>query len=337
MKFEPIALERARGQILGHNIYGDSGRRILRKGRALSAADVAALAELGRRSVYVARLEAGDVGENEAALRVAEAAAGEGLRLSRARTGRVNFYAACRGLLRIDLERLGQLNILDGVALATLPRHSAVAAGKMAATLKVVPYALPAATVGEAEAIGPVFRLSELVPRRAGLILSGSPAARERIERSFRTALAQRLEAWGAVLDAVVFVSLDDEGGEERLAAAIGDFSGRGIDLLILAGETAIMDPDDVAPRAVERAGGTVECYGAPVDPGNLLLLAYRGDLPIVGAPGCARSPKTNIVDLVLPRLLAGDRLTRADVAALGHGGLLEDVPERPQPRSWLT
>lgn len=133
------------------------------------------------------------------------------------------------------------------------------------------------------------------------------------------------------------FVSLDDEAGEERLAAAIGTLLGRGLDLLILAGETAIMDRHDVAPRAIERAGGEVECYGAPVDPGNLLLVAYRGAVPILGAPGCARSPKTNIVDLVLPRLLVGDRVTAADVAALGHGGLLEDVPERPQPRSWLT
>ena len=153
----------------------------------------------------------------------------------------------------------------------------------------------------------------------------------------FRNALAPRLNALGAAIGDVDFTSLDDEAGEERLAETIAQQLDDGADLLILAGETAIMDRHDVAPRAVERAGGEVECFGAPVDPGNLLLLAYRGGKPIVGAPGCARSPKANIVDLVLPRLLAGDRLTRDDVAEFGYGGLLEDVPERPLPRSWIT
>jgi molybdenum cofactor cytidylyltransferase len=111
----------------------------------------------------------------------------------------------------------------------------------------------------------------------------------------------------------------------------------RGLELIVLAGETAIMDRHDLLPRAVERAGGSVECVGAPVDPGHLLMLAYLDETPVVGAPGCARSRKTNIVDWVLPRLLAGERLTRPDIIALGHGGLLEDVPERPTRRDDLT
>jgi molybdenum cofactor cytidylyltransferase len=103
--------------------------------------------------------------------------------------------------------------------------------------------------------------------------------------------------------------------------------------MIVLAGETAIMDSHDIVPRAVVRAGGHIESVGAPVDPGNLLMLAYIDDVPIVGAPGCARSRKVNIVDWILPRLLAGDRLTRRDIVALGHGGLLQDVPERGMPR----
>jgi molybdenum cofactor cytidylyltransferase len=348
MKFERVGLEQAPGSVLGHNIYDAAGRRVLRKGKALAGGDVETLAGLGRRSVYVARLEDGDVEEDEAARRLAAAAAGAGLRRSPARTGRVNLYADVRGVLRLHRRRLERLNVLPGVALAVLPESSAVPEGKMVATLKIIPYALPEATVRRGEAIAgdddagahrsaDILHLSELEPRRAGLILSGSPSARERVERGFRTALDARLGALGARLEAVDFVSLDDEAGEERLTVAVGTLLDRGLDLLILAGETAIMDRCDVAPRAIERAGGTIECYGAPVDPGNLLLLAYRGAVPILGAPGCVRSPKTNIVDLVLPRLLVGDRVTAADVAALGHGGLLEDVPERPQPRSWLT
>ncbi len=338
MKFETVAVERSAGLILGHNVTGENGRRVLRKGRELTESDVAALAGLGRRSVWVARLEPGDVEENAAAERIAGAAAGAGLRLSRPSTGRVNLYARTLGLLRVDRRRLLRLNLSDGVTLASLRHHAVAPEGKMVATLKVIPYALPEPAVrGAEETAAGLLRLTALPPRRVGLILSGSPSAEGRIVRGFRDALSPRLSALGAVLGEVDFVSLDDEAGEERLAAAIGRQLDAGAELLILAGETAIMDRHDVAPRAVRRAGGEVECFGAPVDPGNLLLLAYRGGVPIAGAPGCARSPKRNIVDLVLPRLLAGDRLSRADVAELGHGGLLEDVPERPLPRSWIT
>ena len=127
---------------------------------------------------------------------------------------------------------------------------------------------------------------------------------------------------------------LEEESGEAALARAIAEEVGRDAGLVLLAGETAIVDRQDIAPRAIERAGGTIEAFGAPVDPGNLLLLAYVGSVPIVGAPGCARSRKANVVDELLPRLLAGERVGRRDLAAFGAGGLLEDVPERPMPRT---
>ena len=138
-------------------------------------------------------------------------------------------------------------------------------------------------------------------------------------------------------IERVDYIPLEDESGERQLADIIQAYIAGGIEMVILAGETAIMDRYDIAPRAVERAGGEVTCFGAPVDPGNLLMLGYLGEASIVGAPGCVRSPKTNIIGLVLPRLLAGDRLTQADIVALAHGGLLEDVPERPLPRSHLS
>ncbi len=338
MKFEAVPIENARGLILGHNVIGDSGRRVLRKGKELTDDDLARLEDLCRRTVYVAQLEAGDVKENDAATRLARAASKDSLRLSRARTGRVNLYAQNLGLLRIDLERLERLNACEGVTLATLPVHSVVRQGKMAATLKIIPYALTESQMGAAQiAAEKLLGFSRLMPRRVGLILSGSPSSRERVVRGFREALGERLEMLRARLGDVDFISLDDEEGEARLSRAIEHQLTGGAEMLLLAGETAIMDRHDITPRAVERAGGRVECYGAPVDPGNLLLLAYHGTVPIVGAPGCSRSPKTNIVDLILPRLLAGDLLTRHDIARLGHGGLLEDVPERPLPRSWIT
>jgi molybdenum cofactor cytidylyltransferase len=150
----------------------------------------------------------------------------------------------------------------------------------------------------------------------------------------FDAPLRRRVEDLGSTLEQVGFVTLEDEAGEAALAQALGRFVAGGCELILLAGETAIVDRHDIAPRAIERAGGEVACFGAPVDPGNLLLIAYLGPVPILAAPGCARSRKENVVDRVLPRLLAGERLTSAEVVTLGHGGLLEDVPERPMPRS---
>ena len=337
MKFGAIAIEQAVGHILGHNIAGPTGKRVLRKGRVLQAKDVAKLREIGRKSVYVAQFEDGDIDENESANRIARAAAvGDHLRFSKAATGRVNIYAETLGLLRVDYQSLFAINRLDGVTLAALPTHSAVQTGKMVATVKIIPYALPANIVQMAVDFGRFLHLSPFTQKSVKLILSGFPTARERIVRSFDNALRPRIAALGSTLDQVHFVPLEDEADEIKLATLIEQEAGN-CDLLLLAGETAIMDRYDIAPRAVERAGGTIESLGAPVDPGNLLMLAYHGDTPIVGAPGCSRSPKDNIIDLILPRLLAGDRLTRDDIIAFAIGGLLEDVPERPLPRSRLT
>ena len=336
MKFGPVPLAHAAGKVLGHNIAGADGKRLLRKGRPLTPSDVAALAALGRQSVYVAELEPGDVNENDAARRVARALAGDGLKLPGAASGRANALAARLGILRVDAARLARLNTGDGLTVATLAAHTPVRLGQIVATVKVIPFAVPETTLSTAEAIaaedGPLLRVDALPARVVSLVFSGSPALRERLTADFAP-LTERLEALGARIASVDFVPLEDETGEAQLARLLGQRHDEGSDLIVLAGETAIMDQHDIVPRAVARAGGHVEALGAPVDPGNLLMVAYLGAAAVVGAPGCARSRKVNIVDWVLPRLLAGDRLTRADINALGHGGLLEEAPERPMPR----
>lgn len=339
MKFGPVPLQAAAGLILGHNIAGLDGRRALRKGRALSALDVAQLTALGRSTVYVAEMAADDVAEDAAARRVAAAVAGSNLRCSGAASGRVNLAASVRGVLRVDAGRLLQVNALPGITVATLASHSPVQARQLAATVKIVPFAIPDALVRACEEVAaaePLLWLDAIPARRAAIILSGSAPASARIIADFEPALRGRLEALGATVNGVHFVALEDEGGEAALAAMLRQQLDAGCEIILLAGETAIMDRADIAPRAVERAGGSIACFGVPVDPGNLLMLAYVGSVPVLGAPGCARSRKANIVDWVLPRLLAGDRITLAELAALGHGGLLEEIPERPAPRIQL-
>lgn len=343
MRFESVPVAEAVGAVLGHNVANGDGGRLLRKGTPLEVAHIESLIAAGRATVWVARLEDGDVDEDQAAARIAAAAVSErsGIRLSRARTGRVNLFAERSGVLRIDVEGLSRLNDLEGITLATLSCHQAVTTGKMVGTLKIIPYALAEPTVAAAERVAlapsPLAAVAAPVIARVGLVLSGSPAARDRVEPGFRQALGARLATFGASIERIDFVDLDTDRAVERLAAALDHHRRAGLELVILAGETAIMDAQDIAPRAVEAAGGEVAAFGAPVDPGNLLMLAYLDAIPVLGAPGCARSAKANVVDRVLPRLLVGDRLGRSDIVALGHGGLLEDVPERRMPRSWVT
>jgi hypothetical protein len=352
MKFEPVPLSEAKGKILGHNIAGIDGRRLLRKGKPLTDEDLESLRELGRKSVYVAQMEEDDVGENTAARRIAEAICGPGLSMSGGSVGRANLLSNEMGLLRVDVERLAQINEYSGITLATLKTHSPVRERQIVATVKIIPYAVPDSVVSAVEAIASpvrgapvskeadwasggrsVVRVDALSPRSVGMILSGSTSIRQRLVSDFAP-LRERIEKLGSSITRTDFVALDDEADEAALADMLKGQLASGIRLILFAGETAIMDPHDIVPRAVERAGGQVESVGAPVDPGNLLMLAYLDDVPVVGAPGCARSKKINIVDWILPRLLVGDRLTRRDIIALGHGGLLQDVPERGMPRN---
>lgn len=337
VSFGPMPVSEAVGKILGHNVAGADGRRALRKGRVLTEADVALLGTLGRSIVYVARPGVDDVDEDSAALRIAQAVRGENLVVSSPNVGRVNVTSQVLGVLRVDAARLARLNDGDGVTVATLRHNCVVRPGQLTATVKVVPFVLPSATLVAAENTGseggPLLCVDPLPRRTVGVVLSGSEASRERVVADFTPPLSARVEALGSALATVEFIPLEDPSGEAALAAALKRQVATGASLIILAGETAIVDRHDVAPRAIEGAGGLIESYGAPVDPGNLLLLGYLGDVPIVGAPGCARSRNENVVDWVLPRLLAGDRISRAEIVGMGHGGLLEEAPERPMPR----
>ena len=341
MKFIEVRVEEAQGLVLAHNVTDGDGRRILRKGKRLDAADIERLVTSGRKTIHAARLDADDVDENEAALQITRAVISGPLRLSGPSTGRVNVYAEVLGVVQVEVERLVELNSCEGVTLSVVRSGTVARPGRMVGTTKILPYALSQAIVDQATSVGRDAVPLELTPlpaTRASLVVTSSAANQDKIVRGFESALGERLLALNSKLERVEHVPVGDD-TQDRLKDRIIELrrdSRSPPDLLILAGETAIQDRHDIAPSALEDAGGTVHCFGAPVDPGNLLMLGELDGIPVLGAPGCARSPKANIVDLVLPRLLVGEKLTHRDIIELGHGGLLDDVPERPLPRSQI-
>jgi hypothetical protein len=230
-------------------------------------------------------------------------------------------------VLEVDAAALLAVNEVDGLTVATLPGHTLVRARRRVATIKVIPFAVAEEALAMAEerarAVGPLVALRPLRPMAVGVVLVGSEAARKRIERGVYPAIEGRVSELGSRVTGVRYVPPD----EQAVAAALRSLRDGGGELLIVAGETSIMDRDDVTPQGIRLAGGRVEHYGAPVEPGNLLLLAYIEEreafTPVLGAPGCVRSRDTNIVDLLLPRLLTGERVSRRDIVVLGYGGLL--------------
>lgn len=329
MRLELRRLDAAVGHILSHNLADASGRKLFAKGRVLRVEDLPQLAALGLQAVRVAVLQPDDVHEDEAARRLAAAVRGGGVSASAAHAGRVNLRAERVGPLEVDATALLTINQIDGLTVATLADHSLVQPGRPLATIKIIPFAVPEAELARAEAAGHatggVLRVRELCVRSVGVVLVSSPAARGRVERGVYPAIESRVRELGATVLGPRSVSPD----EREVAAAIVEQQAGGAELIIVAGETSVVDIDDVTPRALRLAGGRVEHYGAPVEPGNLLLLGYlerllAAPLPVLGAPGCVRSRDTNIVDLLLPRLMAGEHVRRHDIVALGHGGLLE-------------
>ncbi|MCB0078447.1 MAG: hypothetical protein KDD73_13615 [Anaerolineales bacterium] len=324
MEIRTLPLDEAHGHILLHNVADEVGRKRVKKGVPLSEKELTFLRDLGHQQVEVAVLDADDLREDEAAQRIAAALIGTEARwrATRAVAGRINLHCDGPAVLYLDEERLRQLNALRGVTLATRAAHTPLGtalATTQAATLKVIPYALPRPIVEEAaqRAVG-LLRLRPLRQQRVALLLAAEVATADKLLRQFAAPMEMRLQRYGSALAATESVA--------PAVAAIAEAAARLLathDALIVAGQTSIMDIDDRPLRALRQIGVQIALHGAPVEPGNLLALGYRGDQWIMGAPGCARSPAHNVVDLVLPRLLAGEQLGAAEVAALGLGGLL--------------
>ncbi|MFO1036557.1 MAG: molybdopterin-binding/glycosyltransferase family 2 protein [Geminicoccaceae bacterium] len=334
MEFGAVAIGEALGAVLAHAVTGPGVA--FKKGRNVSAADIDRMREAGIATVVAARLGPDDVGEDEAAARLAQALAGPEVSVDRAFTGRVNLFAKARGVLVVDRERIDAVNGIDeSVTVATLPAWAAVSPEEMLATVKIIPFAAPAEVLERCLlAVGnrPLVQVAPFRPFRARLIQTVLPGTSAKMLDKTVRITADRVEA----LDGTLLGETRCPHETEPLTAAIAE-AAPSADMLLVVGASAITDRADVIPAAIEAAGGRVEHFGMPVDPGNLLLLAHRDGRPILGLPGCARSPKLNGFDWVMQRLAAGVPVTRHDIQAMGVGGLLMEIPNRPQPRAGQT
>ena len=330
MFFGSVALAEAEGAILAHSAPLTGGTA--KKGTVIDTALLARLQQAGLDTVTVARLEPGDVDEDSAAARLAAALvpdpAQAHLVVGQAFTGRVNLNAAGPGVAQVDADAVAALNAIDpSITLATLPPLTRVGPRTLVGTVKIISYGVDEARLQAAcDAARAAVCVQPVVLRSAGLVLTEVPGQKSSLSEKGAAAMEGRLRAMGMELAGVETVPHETD----ALAAALRRLPGE--IALILTG-SATSDLHDVGPQAVRVAGGSVNRFGMPVDPGNLLFVGSLDARAVVGLPGCARSPALNGADWVLERLACGIAVGDAEIAAMGVGGLLKEIPLRPQPR----
>jgi len=330
MKFGAVAPKDAVGAIAVHTIR--HGALVLKKGTLIGAAEAAALEAAGINDIVVARLEAGDVSEDAAAAEIAAAIGGDGVHVDRAFTGRANLFARTPGVLVVDKDAIDRINRVDeAITVATLSAYKPVVPGEMIATVKIIPFAVADAArdLAMAAAKKPLVSIAPYRVRKVGVVSTLLPGLSPKVIEKTLKITAERLAPANATIIAERRVPHE----RAALARALGEVLKQGAELVIVFGASAIADRRDVIPAALEAVGGRIQHFGMPVDPGNLLLIGTAQGHPVLGAPGCARSPKENGFDWVLMRLLAGLPVPREDITGMGVGGLLMEIVTRPQPR----
>lgn len=327
-----ISLEQSVGTTLAHDITeirpGEFKGPAFRKGHTVCQEDLCHLQRLGKNHLYVIDLEADEIHENQAAAILAGALAGPNVVWeNQPREGKINLLAAIDGLLQVDSTTLAAFNMVDEVMCATLHNHTLVKKGQLVAGTRAIPLVMKRAPIDRAAAIartnGAVLSVKPLRSARVGLVITGNEVYHGLIEDRFGDILERKISALGSRVTAVD----KTPDSAERIAQAIRSQLQRGCDLLLLTGGMSV-DPDDVTRHGIKQAGAGAIHYGAAVLPGAMFLAATIGDVPLLGVPGCALHHKVTALDLLLPRVLAGETIGKADLAFLGHGGLCQDCPE---------
>ncbi len=325
MKMNQLETEKAVGRLLCHDITkiekGIYKGALYKKGHRISGDDVEKLLNLGKKHIYVLELEDGDLHEDDAGLRIASALAGPGLTISKPSEGRVNLLAREAGLFKIDVTRLFRINCITDVVVSTLHDNSPVNRNDLLVGAKVIPLVVNDSTVSEVERICseglPPARVLPYLSFKVGSVITGREVYEGRIKDGFAPILKEKLSNFD--LEAPLVRYCNDDAGQ--ITAEIQDLINRGCEMIIVTGGMSV-DPDDVSPTGIKNTGAEIIKYGAPALPGAMFMLAYKGDIPLIGLPACGMYFKNTVLDIILPRIMAGQKVSASEIAALGHGGL---------------
>ncbi|HEY3425459.1 MAG TPA: molybdopterin-binding protein [Negativicutes bacterium] len=330
-----VPVYEAEGMVLCHDIteiiQGKVKGRAFKKGHIVRHDDIGKLLNIGKEHLYVWEINQNVLHENDAATKIAEAVAGPGIQLASPSEGKVELRAEITGLLKINTQALEKINVMEDIAVVTLHSNQIVPAGKTVAGCKIIPLVIENNKITKMERICknvyPLIEIKALRPLKIGIIITGSEVYYGRIQDKFGPVLHRKFAAWGSEIINRIFVPDD----VEMISAAIHQLLDEGAELIATTGGMAV-DPDDVTPKGIREAGGRIVSYGAPILPGSLFMLAYFGDIPVLGLPGCVMYHKNTIFDLIAPRILAGEVITRQDIARLAHGGLCAGCEECRYP-----
>jgi molybdenum cofactor synthesis domain-containing protein len=318
-----IRTQEAVGAILYHDITqiipGKSKGRAFKKGHIIREEDIPVLLSLGKDNIYVWEKTEGMLHENDAATRLMNLTAGEGLVFSEIKEGKIDFIAEAEGLLKVDKDALLKLNSLGEMVLVTLHNNMTVKKGQKVAGTRVIPLMIEEEKIVKAEEIikDKIVKVIPIKPKKVGIVTTGNEVFYGRIQDAFGPVIKRKVEEFGCEVLGQVFMPDD----AAQITEAVNSWIAQGAEMVVCTGGMSV-DPDDVTPTAIKNTGAKLVTYGAPVLPGSMFLLAYNGDTPIMGLPGCVMYNNRTILDLVLPRVLADEKITKADIAAYGHGGL---------------
>ncbi len=335
MKSRYLETEKAVGKVLCHDmtqiVKGVHKGPRFKKGHVIREEDVPVLLSMGKHHIQLMDLEPGELHEEEAGLRLAEAVAGSGLIIKGPSEGKYDLIAGEAGLLRVDAKTLIKIDRVPQIAVVTIHDRTPVRKGEKVAGAKVIPLVIKEKYITRVETYArKAFPLITIKPYRkikVGGVITGREVCEGRIDDGFGPVLRQKTAAFGLEPPELAYVT-DDRG---KISRAIMDQMEKGCELVLVTGGMSV-DPDDVTPASIRMTGAKIIRYGAPVMPGSMFLMAYKEGIPIIGVPGCAMYSDTTILDLLLPRVLAGEKITIDDIVRFGHGGLCRNCAECVYP-----